>query len=68
VAAPTSTTAPVQNYLTVPHTQVPAWQLPLTGGDGALWFGVGGGALLLIVVGSAIVVARRRAAHARATA
>ncbi len=66
VAGPTSVSAPVQNYLTVPHVQVPAWQLPLTGGDGALWFGVGGGALLLIVVGAAIVVARRRAAEATA--
>lgn len=70
VAGPTSTSAPVQNYLTVPHGQVPAWALPLTGGDGALWFGVGGGALVLLAVGAALVVARRRSAtaHAGATA
>jgi fimbrial isopeptide formation D2 family protein/LPXTG-motif cell wall-anchored protein len=67
VAGQTSTTAPVQNYIAVPHGQVPAWALPLTGGDGALWFGVGGGALVAIAVGAAIVVARRRAASARAT-
>jgi fimbrial isopeptide formation D2 family protein/LPXTG-motif cell wall-anchored protein len=68
VAGPTSTSAPVQNYLTVPHSQVPAWALPLTGGDGAVWFGIGGGAVLVIALGAAIVVARRRAALARTTA
>jgi LPXTG-motif cell wall-anchored protein len=67
VAGLTSITTPVQNYLTVPHSQVPAWSLPLTGGDGAIWFGVGGAALLLIGAGAAVVVARRRAAHPRAT-
>lgn len=71
VAGPTSTSAPVQNYLTVPHNQVPAWALPLTGGDGALWFGIGGGALVLLAVGAAFLVAARRraaAAHTAATA
>lgn len=68
IAGPASLTAPVQNYLTVPHVQVPSWALPLTGGDGGLWFGVGGGALLLVAVGAAIVVARRRSAEAHATA
>jgi fimbrial isopeptide formation D2 family protein/LPXTG-motif cell wall-anchored protein len=62
VAGTTSTTAPIRNYIEVPHTQLPPWALPLTGGDGALWFGVGGGALVLIAVGAAIVVARRRRA------
>jgi LPXTG-motif cell wall-anchored protein len=60
VAGPTSTTAPIQNYIEVPHTQLPIWALPLTGGDGALWFGVGGASLVVIAVGAAIVVARRR--------
>lgn len=68
VAGPTSTTTPVQNYVTVPHVQVPAWALPLTGGDGALWFGIGGAALVAVAVGAAIVVARRRAVHARTAA
>ncbi|MFS0868304.1 SpaH/EbpB family LPXTG-anchored major pilin, partial [Microbacterium sp. 179-B 1A2 NHS] len=64
VAGTTSTTAPIRNYLEVPHTQLPPWALPLTGGDGALWFGVGGGALVMIAVGAAIVVARRRRVEA----
>jgi LPXTG-motif cell wall-anchored protein len=67
VAGTVSTTAP-RNYYEVPHTQqVPAWTLPLTGGDGALWFLVGGGALVAVALGAAIVVARRRA-HARPVA
>lgn len=61
VPGPTSTTAPVRNYVEFAHNQVPAFALPITGGDGGLWFGVGGAALLSIMVGSALVVARRRA-------
>lgn len=68
VAGQTSISAPVQNYLTVPHSQVPAWVLPLTGGDGALWLGVGGSALLVVGVGAAVIVARRRALAARPAA
>lgn len=60
VAGETSTVAPVQNYLEFAHSQVPAFLLPVTGGDGALWFGVGGGALLLVVIGAAVLTARRR--------
>ena len=36
VAGPSSTTAPVQNYVEFEHDQVPAFALPLTSGDGAL--------------------------------
>jgi hypothetical protein len=70
VAGPTSTTAPVQNYVEFDHTQVSAanFLLPLTGGDGGLWFGIGGSALLVIAVGAAAVVSRRRAAAARSAA
>lgn len=50
------------NYVTVENKQVPAWALPLTGGDGALWFGVGGAALVVMTVGIALLAARRRAA------
>lgn len=62
VAGPTSTTAPVQNYVEFNHTQVSVanFLLPLTGGDAGLWFGVGGGALVVLALGAAIVVARRR--------
>jgi LPXTG-motif cell wall-anchored protein len=68
VAGPTSTTAPVQNYVEFAHNQVPAFALPLTGGDGALWFGIGGGALLAIALGAAVVTTRRRVAPANAPA
>lgn len=70
VAGPSSTVPPIQNYVEFNHTQVSAanFLLPLTGGDGALWFGLGGGALLLVAVGAAVVVARRRAAIAHADA
>lgn len=64
---PTSTTAPVVNYVEFAHNQVPAFALPITGGDGGVWFGVGGAALLSIMVGSALVVARRRARTAPAS-
>jgi LPXTG-motif cell wall-anchored protein len=68
VAGPSSATAPVQNYVEFVHVQVPAFLLPLTGGDGALWFSIGGGALLAIAIGAALVAARRRATTARAAA
>ena len=68
VAGPSSITAPVQNYVEFEHNQVPAWALPLTGGNGALTFGLGGGALVAIALGAALVVARRRAAAAEAPA
>lgn len=66
VAGPTSTVPPVQNYVEFNHTQVSAanFLLPYTGGDGGLWFGIGGGALLAIALGAAVVVARRRAVAA----
>ncbi|MFS0703794.1 SpaH/EbpB family LPXTG-anchored major pilin [Cellulomonas sp. 179-A 9B4 NHS] len=64
VAGPTSTTAPVQNYVEFNHTQVSAanFLLPYTGGDGGVWFATGGGALLAIALGAAFVQARRRRA------
>lgn len=70
VAGPTSTVPPVQNYVEFNHTQVSAanFLLPFTGGDGGLWFAVGGGALLAIALGSAILVSRRRAASAPVSA
>lgn len=70
VAGETSTVPPVQNYIEFLHSQVGAanFLLPLTGGDGGVWFGLGGGALLVIAVGAAFVVSRRRAATARTTA
>ena len=68
VAGESSTVPPVQNYVEFQHSQVPAFALPLTGGDGGLWFGVGGAALLAVGIGAAAVVARRRAAQARAAA
>lgn len=67
VPGPTSTTAPVRNYLEFAHNQVPAFALPITGGDGGVWFGVGGAALLTVMIGSAFVVARRRARTAPAS-
>jgi LPXTG-motif cell wall-anchored protein len=70
VAGPTSTVPPVQNYIEFGHTQVSAanFLLPLTGGDGGLWFGLGGGALVVIALGAAVVVSRRRALAERAAA
>lgn len=64
VAGPTSTTPPVQNYVEFNHTQVSAanFLLPLTGGDGGLWFGVVGAGLLVLALGGAFVVRRRSAA------
>ncbi|ADG72964.1 LPXTG-motif cell wall anchor domain protein [Cellulomonas flavigena DSM 20109] len=70
VAGPTSTTAPVQNYVEFNHTQVSAanFLLPLTGGDAGRWFALAGSALLAIAVGAAVVVTRRRALSAPASA
>lgn len=67
VAGPSSTVAPVQNYLEFRHDQVPAFALPLTGG-GAIWFGVGGGALLVLALGVAVAFSRRRTAMAEPAA
>ncbi|MEV5071123.1 SpaH/EbpB family LPXTG-anchored major pilin [Microbacterium sp. LMI12-1-1.1] len=52
------------NFVKVENEQVPAWELPLTGGDGALWFGVGGAALVAITVGAAVLISRRAKANA----
>ncbi|MCS5723884.1 SpaH/EbpB family LPXTG-anchored major pilin [Herbiconiux sp. CPCC 203407] len=64
VAGPTSTVAPVRNYVEFNHTQVSAanFLLPLTGGDGGLWFGLGGAGLIVLALGAAFVVRRRAAA------
>ncbi|WP_291040055.1 SpaH/EbpB family LPXTG-anchored major pilin [Herbiconiux sp.] len=64
VAGPTSTVAPVQNYVEFAHTQVSVanFLLPLTGGDGGLWFGLGGAGLIVFALGAAFVVRRRAAA------
>lgn len=51
------------NYLEIANEQVPPWELPLTGGDGATWFAVGGAGLVLLAVGAGILVARRRSAQ-----
>lgn len=68
VPGASSTTAPVRNYVEFAHNQVPAFALPITGGDGGLWFGVGGAALVTVMIGAAFVVARRRAQVARVSA
>ncbi len=68
VPGPSSTVAPVQNYVEFLHDQVPAFALPLTGGDGALWFTVGGTGLIAIALGTGVIAARRRATSALASA
>lgn len=68
VSGPSSITAPVQNYVEFEHDQVPSFALPLTGGDGALWFTVGGIGLLAVALGTGTIVSRRRAALAPARA
>lgn len=65
VPGPTSTVAPVRNYVEFAHNQVPAFVLPITGGDGGVWFAAGGAALLSVMLGSALFVARRNARTAR---
>jgi hypothetical protein len=64
VAGPTSTVAPVQNYVEFNHTQVSVanFLLPLTGGVGGLWFGLGGAGLIVLALGAAFIVRRRAAA------
>lgn len=68
VAGPSSTTAPVQNYVEFEHDQVPAFALPLTGSDGGLWFTLAGVALLTTGLGVGVVAARRRSVRASASA
>ena len=64
-AVPTGTPGEVEVYeQTIENDQIPAWQLPLTGGNGPLWFGVGGGALVMVAIGAALVAARRKKAQA----
>lgn len=47
----------------VANTQVPAFALPITGGDGQMAFMIGGGALLIIAAGAFLIVAGRRRAE-----
>lgn len=50
----------------VSNTQAPPYMLPLTGGNGALWFAVGGGAMIVLAAGAALVLfGRRRRAEVR---
>ncbi|WP_175985192.1 SpaH/EbpB family LPXTG-anchored major pilin [Microbacterium tenebrionis] len=57
---PSDPKAAGNNYVPVPFTQVPAWALPLTGGDGGLWFGIGGAALIAMAIGAAVIIGGRR--------
>lgn len=52
--------------LTIENPKIPAWAMPLTGGNGAMMFGIGGGALVLLAVGAALIVARRKKAAVEA--
>ena len=70
-AAPTKVTVKTGDIagaqvVKVHNSQVPAYALPLTGGNGPLMFATGGGALVLVAVGAAFVIARRKAAAVRA--
>lgn len=47
----------------VANTQVPAFALPITGGDGQMAFMLGGGALLIVAAGAFLIVAGRRRAE-----
>jgi fimbrial isopeptide formation D2 family protein/LPXTG-motif cell wall-anchored protein len=47
----------------IDNPRILAWELPLTGGDGALWFGVGGAALVAVALGAAVLVTRRKNAN-----
>ena len=47
----------------IDNSRLLAWELPLTGGDGALWFGVGGAALVAVALGAAVIVTRRKSAR-----
>lgn len=62
VAVTTGVSADVD--ITIVNEQVPPWELPLTGGNGTLWFAIGGVALLSIALGAAFLVARRKKALA----
>lgn len=65
IALPGADAGTVVTYeRTVKNTRIPVWELPLTGGDGALWFGVGGAALVAITVGAAVLISRRAKANA----
>jgi len=44
----------------VANTQVPAFALPITGGDGQMAFMIGGGSLLVVAAGAFLIVAGRR--------
>jgi fimbrial isopeptide formation D2 family protein/LPXTG-motif cell wall-anchored protein len=44
----------------VANTQVPAWMLPLTGGNGAMLFAASGTALIVIAAGAAILARKHR--------
>ncbi|WP_214468430.1 SpaH/EbpB family LPXTG-anchored major pilin [Microbacterium flavescens] len=59
--ATTGTVVTVERVVANPR--INAWELPLTGGDGALWFGVGGAALVVIALGAALVATRRAKAN-----
>lgn len=50
---------------TISNTQEPPFTLPVTGGDGATAFMIGGGALMLIALGVVLVQSRRRTAAAQ---
>lgn len=50
--------------LQVTNEQIPEWELPLTGGNGTLWFAVGGVALVAVAIGAALIVARRNRVNA----
>ncbi|GAA3607941.1 SpaH/EbpB family LPXTG-anchored major pilin [Agrococcus terreus] len=62
IAVPVGTNPAVE--LTVVNAQVPAYALPVTGGDGQLMFMLGGAGLVLLAVGFALV--RRRKAEQQA--
>jgi fimbrial isopeptide formation D2 family protein len=49
--------------LEVENNQVPAWVLPLTGGDGARILGLLGGAAIVVALGAALVLNERRKAR-----
>ncbi|WAC67246.1 SpaH/EbpB family LPXTG-anchored major pilin [Agrococcus sp. SL85] len=44
----------------VANSQVPAFALPITGGDGQMAFMIGGGALLVVAAGAFLILAGRR--------
>lgn len=67
-ADPTDPTVAGKNYQPVAFSQVPAWALPLTGGDGTAMFMTAGGALVAVALGVMLVVSRRKTAVAQAQA